>query len=363
MIGVMLTVTSITVGFVATGVGSGQSTDYVVTPGDNAGSLVTEVGGQRFGHVHAATTRFEQTDGVRWATPVLVQPVAVAVGDDREYILLVGIIPAPEMTVTGLPAEELTAGDPFHDGGTRTGEAIMSTAAADTLEVSRGQSFQTVTGPASANRTFRATAIESPQQPGLSQFPVALVHLSELQALTGATDGDVADRFLIAGSGGDLAERLGGVYPQATVQTQGALLEQRVLDSQLVLAVGIGAFVVTVLLGGLFIATTMGLQLAAEARDRAVLRAIGLSRTSRFIMTGVRIITVCLLGWVGGTVLWVGGVVMINTAAGSLIQAGTVARADPRIPLLGLLAAVLIGLVVSPYVLYVSRTTPMEQLQ
>lgn len=352
VIGLLLTVTSIGIGLATGGVVSGSGASYVITPAEASGSVVADVEAQQLGRVHAATDRIESFDGVRWATPVLVT-IASLEGAPTERLLVVGVVPDEGMSVAGLSTAPLTPGDPLATGGTRTGEAVVSATASEELGYRAGDALTLGTGAATANRSFEVVAVREPTEPGLGQLPVAVVHLRELQTLTGGTEADVAGRLLVAGSGDGLEARLAGVYPEATVRTQSGLLRQQVFDSQLTLAVGVGAFVVTTVVGVLFIATTMGFELAAERTDRRVMRAVGVSTTSRALVVAVRTGVVCLLGGLAGVVLWLLAVGVVNAVARWVSGGVAIAVTHPALAGLGLLAAVAIGLLASPYLLVV----------
>jgi putative ABC transport system permease protein len=357
-VGLMLTVTSIGLGLATGGIAADTQTDYLITPSGDAGSVVANVEGQQLGQVHRATARIESFEGVRWATPVLVSIGSVDVAEDREYLLVVGVVPDDGTRVAGLSTEALTPGDPMFDGGPRTGEAVVSSAASEELGYTEGDAFTLVTGAKDANRSFGVVAVAEPSEPGLGQLPVAVVHLSELQAITGGQRADVANRILVSGSGERLQQRLQRVYPESDVVTRQQLLRQQALDAELTLAVGVGAFLVAVVVGVLFIATTMGFELAAEREDRLVLRAVGISRRSRLALVAIRTFVVCLLGGVGGILLWLAGSTLVNVVARAVSGGFAVAVLHPALAVLGLLAALLIGLVVAPYLLVASRLGP-----
>jgi putative ABC transport system permease protein len=165
----------------------------------------------------------------------------------------------------------------------------------------------------------------------------------------------VASRILVSGSGDALPGKLERVYPESEVQTRQQLLEEQALDSQLTLAVGVGAFLVAVVVGVLFIATTLGFELAAERGDRLVLRAVGVSRRSRLALVAVRTFVVCLLGGVGGLLLWLLGAGLVNVAARWVSGGVAIAVLHPGLAVLGLVASLLIGLLTTPYLLVASR--------
>lgn len=360
-VGLMLCVTSLGIGIATGGVAADQSTDYLIQPAGEAGSVVANVGGQQLGQVHAATGRIEAMDGVDWATPLLVTLGSVEVGESRKQVFIFGVIAGPETRVAGLSTGALSAGDPMYDGGKRTGEAVISAAAAEEFGYGPGDTVSFASGATDAPSTFQVTGIADPSSPGLGQFPVVVVHLSELQAMTGGTDGDVATQILVSTSGTDVEPQLASVYPQSEVLTRGELIRSKALDSRLTLAVSVGAFLVAVVVGVLFIATTMGFELAAERETRAVLRAVGISRRSQLALVATRTVVICVLGGVGGVLLWLAVSLLVNASAATLTGGHAVAVIHPALALVGVGAALLIGLVTAPYLLLVSRP-PAEEL-
>lgn len=243
----------------------------------------------------------------------------------------------------------------MHGGEPRTGEAVISSAAAEELGYATGDRIELVNGAKDANRSFSVVGVGAPSEPGLGQLPVAVVHLSELQAITGGQQADVANRILVSSSDDRLSQRLDGVYPEADVVTRQQLLQEQALDSQLVLAVGVGAFVVAVVVGMLFIATTIGFEPAAEREERRVLRAMGVPRRSRLALVATRTFVVCLLGGLGGLLLWLVGAGLVNLVARQMSGGIAVAMLNPALAVLGVLAALLIGLLTTPYLLVASR--------
>ncbi|MFC6993601.1 FtsX-like permease family protein [Haladaptatus sp. GCM10025707] len=68
------------------------------------------------------------------------------------------------------------------------------------------------------------------------------------------------------------------------------------LSEDVPVSVAVTALLVALVIGTLSIATTMGLAVAADQRDRAVLAAIGISRRSRSVLLVTQTLTVALLG-------------------------------------------------------------------
>jgi putative ABC transport system permease protein len=364
-----LLVASVALALVSGPAVAGTDAAYWIVPDGSASSAVTAVEGQRLGRVHPTAERIERFDGVESATPVLFTLTRVETNDDAPYVLVVGVIAHSDGTVAGLPTDGLTPGDPFYANGgyngTWTGEAILSTSAAQVLKVEEGDPVALGGARALAAGGVRVTRVAEPATSGVGQFPVVLVHLAEFQSVTGAAETDSADQILVrANSGADVRERLAGVYPNSEVLTQGGLLRQRAVDSQLPIAVSVAGLIVGVVVGALVVATALGFELLADAPQRAVMAAVGLSRRSRLLLVAVQGLTVTLVGGFAGIGLWLAGVGLANLISTRLLDGGIVARLHLAIGAYGVGVALLVALLAVPYLLVLGgRTNVLERLE
>jgi putative ABC transport system permease protein len=363
-----LVVASVALALVSGPAVAGTDAAYWIVPGGSASSAVTAVEGQRLGQVHPTSERIEGFDGVESATPVLFTLTRIEADEGAPYVLVVGVVAHPDGTVAGLPTDGLTPGDPFYaDGsyrGTWTGEAVLSTSASEVLDASEGDPIPLSDRVAAAGGV-RVTRVAEPTSSGVGQFPVVLVHLAELQWVTGAADTDSADQILVrATPGADVRERLAGVYPNSEVLTQGGLLTQRAMDARLPVAVSIAGLIVGVVVGVLVVATALGFELLADAPQRAVMSAVGLSGRSRLLLVAVQGLTVTLAGGFVGVGLWAGGVGLANLVSTQLLDGGIVARLHPAIGVYGVGVAVLVALLSVPYLLVLGgRTNVLDRLE
>ncbi|MEF8791588.1 MAG: hypothetical protein V5A61_15790 [Haloarculaceae archaeon] len=364
-----LVVASVALALVSGPAVAGTDAAYWIVPGGSASSAVTAVEGQRLGRVHATSERIEGFDGVERATPVLFALTRVEADESAPYVLVVGVVAHPGGTVAGLPTDALAPGDPFYANGsyagTWTGEAVLSTSAARVLDVSEGDPVALGGARGAAAGGVRVTRVAEPAASGVGQFPVALVHLAELQSVTGAAGTDSADQILVRASpGADVRERLAGIYPNSEVLTQGGLLRQRAVDSRLPVAVSVAGLIVGVVVGALVVATALGFELLADAPQRAVMAAVGLSGRSRLWLVAVQGLTVTLAGGLAGIGLWLGAVGLANLVSTRLLDGGLVARLHPAIGAYGVGVALLVALLAVPYLLVLGgRTNALDRLE
>jgi putative ABC transport system permease protein len=189
-------------------------------------------------------------------------------------------------------------------------------------------------------------------------LPVVVVHLSELQTVTGAAGTDSADRILVRADARTPAVEaaLERVYPRTAVLSPSERLRRQALAAELPVAIAAAALLVSLVVGTLFLGTTLGFELAEDSVNRAVMAAVGVSRLSLALLATVQTVTVTLLGAVSGLLLWFAGVFVVN-ALTSVIYGSSVARLHPLLAVYGVVVALVIGLLAVPYLLVVERRT------
>lgn len=369
-IALMLIVTGVALGLSSQTTVSGESVDYWITPeGGSTSTMVVSAGGPQFGAVHPTTERLTNMEGVTFATPVLLHALELhpqGAPDEGEYVVIIGVVAHPDVTVAGLSASALTPGDPYFGNGTYngtwTGEAVVSPAAAELMNVRTGATLHP-SGSTDANRTLTVSAIGSDDvSTGMGQLPVVLVHLSEAQQLAGVTAGDQADQILVDTNSQATKSALEKVYPRSTVMARSGLTAQN-LSSGLPLAMSIAALSVAIIVGTLFVGTTMGLEITADKKHYALLGAIGLSWRSRSVVVLVQTLTVTLVGGVIGIGLGYLGIEVTNALAMEYIAPTAIAVSQPALIVYGIGVAVLIGVLAAPYLLWLTnRTSILDQL-
>lgn len=371
-VALLVVVTSVSLGLAAGGTVQSPDVDYWIVPESGASSPVVSVGGPRLGEVHRTSASLDARGDVAYATPVLLSLVRVRPsaggstdGPAGEYVLAVGVVPGESpVEVAGASTAGLAPGDPHYaDGGydgPESDEVVLSAGAATLLGVEPGGSVSVAVGGSS--RELDVVNVSAAGS-AATDLPVAVVHLAELQSLTGADRGDQADQLLVRTTDPGVRPALEAAYPRTVVVERGGIGAGRVVDSTLSLAVALSALAVALIVGVLFAATTLGLAVAASARERAVLAALGFSARSRSAVVAVEALVVAAVGGVLGVALGFLGVPLSNRLAARFVADATVARWDALFVPYGLGVAVLIGLVTLPYLLVVSRrTTTMEAL-
>lgn len=368
-IGLMVSVTGVAAGLASQAVIESEDVDYWMVPeGTEASSVTVSAGGVKLGDVHATAQSLNNDERVEYATPVLISllPFEEANTGDRTYILTIGLIPAAENTnkVYGLSPDPLTPNDPYYaEGGYNgewTGELVVNDAASSLLNSS---SAGQIASPRAPDRAFTITNVSESQAPSLGgNIPIALMHLSELQSISGAQSGDQGNQILIS-TNNRIKDDLEAQYPQTTITQRSGLNAQDVSTSNLPLAIATAALVSALVIGILFVTTLMGIEVNASRQELGMLSAIGFSRRSRSIIIATETIIISLLGGIVGTIIGVLAIRAINTASSSMLSIDTVARFDPRFVAYALFVGALIGIIGSLYPVVLSiRSTQLEVL-
>ncbi|MFB6162933.1 MAG: ABC transporter permease [Halococcoides sp.] len=363
-VALLVTVGGVSLGLASQTVVAGDTVDYWIVPeGSTARSVVVGVEGPQLGQVHRVASAIASDDQVAYATPIQVAVLPVSSGNRTEYAVVLGVIGPPRnRSVDALPGGALSPGDPLYANGSyagpRTGEAVVSGATADLLDLRANESIRI------ADDHFAVTAIEDEGLAGaLATAPVVVVHLAELQVVTGAADGDLADRILVSATDRSVREGIADRDPRTKVVTTAGLGRRKMAASDLPLALALAATITTLVVGTLFVATVMGLEVSDDRRQLAVLAAIGVSGRSRAWIVGTQTILVAAIGGLVGVALGIGSIHVANAVAAQVAGLGPVARFDPLLIAAGLGVALAIGALAVGYPLWVARRTdPLEAM-
>jgi putative ABC transport system permease protein len=355
-IALLVVVTSIGVGLATGTTVYDDDIDYWIVPdGDGGNSPLIATDGVQFGSVHETNDRIMAIDGVTASTPVFSTVLRVESETSDEYVFVVGVIKTPGIDrVAGVETAGLTAGDPYYAqgryDGERTGDIVLSDGAAELLDASEGSDVR-INGEAS----FTVRDVSQTQAGAVGDVPTALVHLSELQVITGGSRSDQANQFVVKTNSPGVDEALTEVYPESSVYSRGQMLASETTGSDLPLALALTAFVTSVAIGILFVVTTMGLEIVADRRQLATMSAIGLSTRSQLGIVGVQTVATTGIGGVFGGLLGLGVIRLTNEIAVRTITTEPIALFHPGFVGYGIAVAVLIGVSSLGYLLFLTR--------
>ncbi|QCC47230.1 ABC transporter permease [Halobellus limi] len=366
---VMVTVGGVALGLASQSAIQGDDVDYWIVPEDRtASSIAVSVDGPQLGGTHDVTARLNRNPQVEYATPVLLRVVQLRApaSDTSEFVLVAGVIPdGGDREVLGVSTAALTPGDPYYANGTYdgewTGEVVASGPAAELLALEGGDPL--ATPRQGSNRSLHVENVSTGSyNTGAGPLPIVVVHQSELQAITGATAGDPADQILVSTTSAGVRSELEALYPQSSVITKSGFAEQSVSTSSLPVAVALTAVLTAVVVGTLFVATMMGLELHADRRRLAVLAAIGYRTRSQAFLVVAETFILTLCGTVVGIALGVGGIAATNALATRYLGVQSVAVFDPILVGAAGAVAVLIAAAASIYPVWLTRRTDVLEV-
>lgn len=301
---------------------------------------------------HALSLDLEDHPAVEETVPMAFQVVYVSAdGEDFETLLGVGV-------PGGGPSLRLESGPGFSGSshyangsydGPMSREVVVDPATAAALDRTVGDTLHVGGTTSNARRNAaEVVGISSTFRSFLGTRAVAM-HLSELQTLTGTAYDDRATVITVSvAAGADraaVARDLEAQFPGLTVRTNRELFASVIERQALVIAGGLSLAVLGVLAGTVLSLNLFLSLLAGQREDVAVLRAVGVSRGSVFLVAAVEALVVAVVG--GGL-----GLVASPAIAAGLdgLAAGLVGfEGLVRIPAWGYLAgggvAVVFGLV------------------
>jgi putative ABC transport system permease protein len=355
----LITVSGVSLGLASQTAVQSDDVDYWVVPeGGNLDTIAVSTDGPRLGSTHQVADRLTADARIAYATPVLLQVVPVDSPDGSQFILFVGVVaPADrDPRIAGIPTASLTPGDPYYNhgayNGTWTGEMVLNPAAAELLNRSAGERLS----PRSAEANFSVVAVSDEEfTTGIGTTPIALVQLSELQAVTGTKTADSADQMLVSTNDAGVEARLEGVYPNGVVVSRTGIATQQTSVSSLPLAMGVAAFVIALVIGVLFTATMMGLEITNDRRILGTLAAIGYSPGSVTLLVLTETVSLALLGGLLGAGLGAASLVIINQIVADVLAVPAFAVIEPVLFVYGIGTALLIGVLAAPYPMWLSR--------
>jgi putative ABC transport system permease protein len=336
--------------------------DLRIVPDDaDVHASVAGVESSRLGESEDRAATIAERDGVTHATPVLTEPIRVdhPAAERSTHLLLVGVVPGEEpTTVAGLPTGGLESDAEADDDP--TGEIVLSGAAADALEADAEDELA-LEGEGEdddSERNQTVTAVEDRASDGDDEGPpVALVHLADLQSLTGADESGLADEVLVWGETDAAEAGAADAYPDAGLETDSTTDVRSLFGDGLALATSALALVVALSICSLLVATTAGLRVEADRRTLATLGAIGFPTGSRLLVVAATTLGTATVGALLGLLLGVGGIAATNAIATATVAPEAVAVVHPLFVPYALGVALLSTLVALPYPLALAART------
>jgi putative ABC transport system permease protein len=120
---------------------------------------------------------------------------------------------------------------------------------------------------------------------------------------------------------------------------------------------GVAALLISLVVGVLFTATMMGLEITNDRQTLGTLTALGYSSRSLAVLVAAETVTLAVVGGVLGVGLGAVGIVAVNRLATSVFGVQSLAVFEPGLLVYGIGVALLIGLLATPYPIWLSRRT------
>lgn len=317
-----------------------EQTDFRVIPaGSGVFDPVTNSEKTMLGNVHQRVETIKSYPDVKSATPIL-NKVLYATKKEQKVILGIGII--PDGTI--IPPDALSLGDPgYYSGKNRTFEVAINQQLSNLLGVNKGDYiYLNVSSSTLINSApFKITSIIDSAE--FSTAPVAILHLSELQELTGNLKGDRANQIIVSGK--NLLPLLHEYFPDAIVLSEAEYYAHSITDDKRTLATAIAITVVSFVLGVLFISSAMIFSINEKQKEFATMRAIGISDKSIIKIVMYESIIISIIGGCMGVFLGLSGRYVLNYATLSLFGIDIVSYSNPIIVIGAFFTALIAGVI------------------
>lgn len=358
-VALMIVLTGVAIGLASQSTVQSEDVDYWITPeGAEEGSVVLPGEGTSLGSVHQVTTELNADDRIDYASPVLLEPVRLTnEGGDDAVVLVMGVMPATDRTVNGIPLDDLDQSyDYYNDGGYDgewSGGFVATDAAIELLEMRPGDTL-TARGDGETAQLSMVARTDATLTSGVGEVPTIVLPLAEAQTLVGYESADQADQILVSTNDPAVQSSIEGIYPNTDVVSRTGLSGAELTTSSLPLAMALSAFLVSVVVGILFVSTMMGLELTANRKALATLDAIGFSSRSRSFLVFSETLVIAILGGAFGTIVGSGSIVVLNRVLVDRIGVA-VAQFEPILLGYGIAVAAAIGVLAAPYPIWLTR--------
>ena len=344
-----------------------QEVDYWIIPrGSGVTDLITNSEQTMLGGVHRATEMILVYPDVNGASPVLTRVLYASDAGDAESaegagdvgggrsvkaILGIGVIPG-NIDVAPVSSGGFTPGDPDD-----TNEAVINEKTSRLLGVGTGDMIYAGESQASL-QPFKVVNVVT--LPEYSLSPVIVLHLSELQELTGNQDGDRANEIIV--SGGD-KEFLESIYPGEMVLSNTELTAHNIYSDKRILATTIAVVSVSIVICILFVSTTMIMSVNEKQREFAVMRAIGISDSTIIGIVLWESVILSLAGGCIGALLSVGGRALAGEIGQHLYETTVPMVMPPMLLVGGVCVAVVAGVLSGIFPAILSRKHNIARME
>ncbi len=316
-----------------------QTNFWIIPEGSGVLDPVTNSEKTMLGNAHQRIDEIKSSPDVKSAAPVL-NKVLYAAKNEPEMVLGLGVIPDGSGTFS---QDALTPGDPHFYGNDWTREVEVNGKLSKLLGVEKGDLVHLGAYPGNImNSTpFKITAIVDSAE--FSNAPVVIMHLSELQELTGNLKGDRVNQITVRGE--NLMPLLQAYFPDAVILSEADYYAHTLTEDKRILATATAVTLVSFIMGILFISSAMIFSVNEKQKEFAVMRAIGISNRSIMKIILYESVMISLLGGAAGVLMGILGRYALNEAMRSYFDMDIVLSSNPLIPLMVFSAAIIAGMI------------------
>ena len=312
-----------------------QEVDYWIIPsGSGVTDPITNSEQTMLGRVHRTIETIIEHPGVNGASPILNKVIYASDsgdGGEPKVIIGIGVIPG-SIDVAPVSSEGFTSGDP---GDTR--EAVVNEKTARLLDVRTGDVIYAGESQTSLQPFKIVNVIAIPEY---SLSPIIVLHLSELQEITGNRDGDRANQIIVSGGTKDFLE---SIYPDATVLSNTESMAHTICSDEKILATTLAVASVSILICILFISTTMIVSVSEKQGEFAVMMAIGISDATIVRIVLCESILLSMTGGILGAFLSMYGRILLSEIGYYLYETRIPMVMPPLLLIAGIVVALIAG--------------------
>ncbi|HLB69886.1 MAG: FtsX-like permease family protein [Candidatus Methanoperedens sp.] len=309
-----------------------KDVDYWIIPMDSSVTdIVSNSERTMLGDVHRSLEKINANPDIKYATPVLNRLIYASTGKATKSILGVGAIPGNDEELL-IPTHGLTPGDPRFSKGAGTGEILINEKTSRLFGLKQGDKLRLGVSSSNINNSFRVMGIITEVEYSIS--PVVVLHLSELQELTGNLKEDRANYIVATGS--NALDYLAGLFPGTVVLSSYEYSMYNVVGDKKLLATAFAVSIVSLFIAVLFISNAMIMSVNEKQQEFALMRAIGIKPRSIAKMVFYESLFLSLFGAILGILLSGFGQYLLNTLAYRYFEAEHVSVIDPMLQLGGI---------------------------
>jgi len=316
-----------------------QTNFWIIPAGSGVLDPVMNSEKTMLGNAHQRMDEIRSFPDVKSVSPVL-NKVIYAAKNEPKMVMGIGVIPDSSEIFF---QDALAPGDPHFYGNDWTRQVEVNEKLSKLLGVQKGDLIHLSAYPANITNSTHFKIVTIVDSAEFSNAPVVILHLSELQELTGNLKGDRVNQITVIGN--DLLPLLQGYFPDAVILSEAQFYAHTLTDDRRILATATAVTVVSFLMGVLFISSAMIFSVNEKQKEFAVMRAIGISNGSIMKIIFYESIMISFSGGAAGVLMAVMGRYILIEVVRRFFDMDLILSSNPLIPLVVFSTAVIAGII------------------